>query len=76
MQAFPNPHSVLVMDNFTTHHGAAVLDAVESVGALVHHTAAYSCDMQPAESMFSFVKAYLRGANKARLDTVRAGRVR
>ena len=71
MQPFPNPHSVLVMDNFTTHHGEAVLSEVAAAGGVTLHTPAYGCDMTPVEHIFSKAKAYLRGVHKARLDTVR-----
>lgn len=75
MQPFPNPHSVLVMDNFTTHWGTQVLEAVEEAGGVVHHTPPYSCDMSPIEPPFAKIKAYLRGAHKARLEVVRGVRL-
>jgi len=70
LQPHPAPLSVVVMDNFVTHHNVDVLDAIEATGAVVHHTPAYSPDMTPIELPFAKIKAHLRGPHKARLEQV------
>ena len=71
LQPYPSPHSVVVMDNFVTHHNTEVLAEIEAAGALVHHTPPYSPDMTPIELPFAKIKAYLRGAQRERLEAVR-----
>lgn len=71
LQPYPAPLSVVVMDNFVTHHNEDVFEAIEATGAVVHHTPAYSPDMTPIELPFAKIKAHLRGPHKARLEQVR-----
>ena len=60
-----NPHSVLIMDNYSIHHIHAVVKMVHEVGALVHFLHSYSPDYNPIEETFSKVKAYLKAMDIA-----------
>ena len=48
-----NPHSVLVMDNYSIHHIGSIAEMVQGVGALVHFLPPYSPDYNPIEEAFS-----------------------
>ena len=60
LQAHPHAHSVVVQDNFVTHHDEEFKGLVETAGAIWIHTPPYSPDMNPIELVFAQVKAYLR----------------
>ena len=51
-----NPHSVVVLDNYTIHHITEVKSMLEEIGVLVHFLPPYSPDFNPIEEAFSKVK--------------------
>ena len=60
MQPFPNPHSVLLMDNCSIHHTQAVKDLLQQAGIVTMYLPPYSPDLMPLEESFSCVKYYLK----------------
>ena len=56
------PGQVVVVDNFSAHRGARVMDLVEAAGCEVLYLPSYSPDLNPIEHMFSKLKGYLRMA--------------
>jgi transposase len=60
MNRFPEPNSVLVMDNAQIHHNGRIASIVEARGALIQYLPAYSPDLNPIEKGFSVYKATLR----------------
>ena len=55
-----SPHSVVIMDNCSSHHIHEVAAMIEKVGALIHFLPRYSPDLVPIELLFSKVKKTLR----------------
>jgi transposase len=60
MQIFPNPHSVLIMDNCSIHHTDEVTSLLQNLGIVAMYLPPYSPDLMPLEESFSYVKNYLR----------------
>ena len=60
MLPFPNPRSIVVMDNCSIHHVEQVTALLEEAGILVLFLPPYSPDLNPIESVFGFVKGYLK----------------
>ena len=60
MQAFPNPNSVLILDNCSVHHTDEVTTLLQSAGLVTMYLPPYSPDMMPLEESFSYIKNYLR----------------
>lgn len=60
MQPFPNPYSVVVMDDCSIHHTTEVAEVFQQVGIPVVYLPPYSPDLMPLEESFSSVKNYLR----------------
>jgi transposase len=56
------PGDVVVWDNLKPHHDAAVVRAIERVGAHVEPLPPWSPDLTPIEKMYSKVKEFLRAA--------------
>lgn len=54
------PGDVVVMDNLSSHQSAAVIEAIESAGAMVWFLPPYSPDLNPIEKLWSKVKSWLR----------------
>lgn len=54
-----NPKSIVVLDNASIHHTAAVEATIRSVGAIVRYLPPYSPDMNPLEEVFAEVKQFL-----------------
>jgi transposase len=54
------PGDVVVWDNLRPHKNAAVIAAIEAVGARVEPLPAYSPDLTPVEELVSKVKEFLR----------------
>lgn len=52
--------SVLVMDNWTVHHGDDVRDLVEACGCELLYLPTYSPDLNPIEHLFAKVKAFVK----------------
>ena len=60
MLPFPNPRSILVMDNCSIHHVDYVQDFIRDCGILLLFLPPYSPDYNPIESVFGFIKGYLK----------------
>nr|GAT43019.1 predicted protein [Mycena chlorophos] len=60
MKPYPQPNSVLVMDNASTHHFEGLREIVEGRGMHLIYLPAYSPDFNPIEEGFSAMKAWLR----------------
>jgi hypothetical protein len=52
--------SILVMDNWTVHHGSEIKELVESYACKLRYLPAYSPDFNPIELIFSKIKAFLK----------------
>lgn len=59
--------SVLVMDNWTVHHGDDVRDLVDAAGCELLYLPTYSPDLNPIEHLFAKLKAFVK---RLRPDTV------
>lgn len=61
-QLLPNlkQGSILVMDNWTVHHGQDVRRLIESHQCTVRYLPAYSPDFNPIEHIFSKIKAFVK----------------
>jgi len=57
-----NPGDIVIMDNLGSHKGAAVRDAIRSVGARLLFLPPYSPDLNPIEQVFAKLKLLLRKA--------------
>lgn len=55
-----SPGDVVVMDNLSSHKGAAVRRIIEAAGASLRYLPAYSPDLNPIEQAFAKLKAHLR----------------
>lgn len=60
MQPYPNPNSVLIMDNCSIHHGGRVAELAVARGVLLLYLPPYSPDFNPTEKAFAVLKAHLR----------------
>jgi len=60
MNPYPQPNSVLVMDNAIQHHFDGLREMVEARGCRLQYLPAYSPDLNPIEEGFSAMKADLR----------------
>ena len=58
------PGDVVIMDNLSSHKGARVRAAIESVGAHLRFLPPYSPDLNPIELAFSKLKSQLRKAGE------------
>lgn len=54
------PGSILVLDNWTVHHGDAVSELVEAAGCELLYLPTYSPDLNPIEHLFAKVKAFIK----------------
>lgn len=52
--------SVLVMDNWTVHHGDEVRELVERFGCDLLYLPTYSPDLNPIEHLFAKIKAFIK----------------
>lgn len=52
--------SVLVLDNWTVHHGDDVRDLVDAAGCELLYLPTYSPDLNPIEHLFAKVKAFIK----------------
>ena len=59
--------SVLVMDNWTGHHGDEVRDLAERFGCELLYLPTYSPDLNPIEHLFAKIKAFVK---RLRPDTI------
>ena len=58
------PGDIVIMDNLSSHKGAAVRRALREAGAKLIFLPPYSPDLNPIEQVFSKIKALLRKAGK------------
>ena len=54
------PGDIAVMDNLSSHKGAAIRVAIEAAGAELRYLPPYSPDLNPIEQAFAKLKALLR----------------
>jgi len=52
--------SIVVMDNWTVHHGEEVRELVERFGCELLYLPTYSPDLNPIEHLFAKVKAFIK----------------
>lgn len=52
--------SVLVMDNWTVHHGDDVRDLVDAAGCELLYLPTYSPDLNPIEHLFAKIKMFVK----------------
>lgn len=57
--------SVLVMDNWTIHHGYEVRDLVQEFGCELLYLPTYSPDFNPIEHLFAKIKTVIKKAKPA-----------
>ena len=69
-----NPNSIVVMDNASIHHVQGVTDSIIQTGALLRFLPPYSPDLNPAEQVFSKIKAIMK-ANDGLFQVYSAPRV-
>ena len=59
--------TVIVMDNWTVHHGEEIRDLVQEFGCELLYLPTYSPDLNPIEHLFAKVKAVIK---KAKPDSI------
>jgi transposase len=57
---WPEPNSVLVMDNASFHRGSSIKELCEEAGVMLFFLSPYSPDLNPIEELFSQLKAFVR----------------
>lgn len=57
---WPEPRSVLVMDNASIHHSDRIRDMCSEVGVVLLYLPPYSPDLNPIEEFFAELKAFIR----------------
>lgn len=57
---WPEPNSVLVMDNASFHQSASIKNLCDEAGVILHFLSPYSPDLNPIEELFSQLKAFIR----------------
>ncbi len=62
--------SVLVMDNWTVHHGDDVRSFVEDYGCELLYLPTYSPDLNPIEHLFAKLKAFIKALRPDTTDTL------
>ena len=62
--------SVLVLDNWTVHHGDDVRDLVDAAGCKLLYLPTYSPDLNPIEHLFAKVKAFVKALRPDSTDTL------
>jgi transposase len=64
------PGDIVVMDNLSSHKGAAILRAIRAAGAKLIFLPPYSPDLNPIEQVFAKLKTLLRRANARTIEAV------
>jgi hypothetical protein len=64
-----DPGSILVMDNWTVHHGEDIRLLVEQYDCQLRYLPTYSPDFNPIEHIFAKVKAFIKA--KRPMETVK-----
>lgn len=62
--------SVLVMDNWTVHHGDEVRDLAQRFGCELLYLPTYSPDLNPTEHLFAKVKAFVKRLRPNTIDNL------
>ncbi len=62
--------SVLIMDNWTVHHGEEVRELVDAAGCELLYLPTYSPDFNPIEHLFAKVKAFVKRLRPDTLDNL------
>jgi transposase len=57
---FPDPKSVIILDNASSHCDPIIAEAIHAKGCLVRYLFSYSPDFSPIELSFSVLKAWVR----------------
>ena len=65
---WPEPKSILVMDNCKIHHSEKVLALCEAAGVLVRFLPPYSPSLNPIEESFHDLKLYIRKMFRTRYE--------
>lgn len=60
--------SILIMDNWTIHHGQDIRDLVASYNCELIYLPAYSPDFNPIEYLFAKIKAFIRALRPMNLQ--------
>ena len=60
--------SVIIMDNWSVHHGDDVRDLVEAYGCELLYLPTYSPDLNPIEHLFAKLKAFIKALRPDSLD--------
>src|SRR5579862_7245174 len=60
MDEFPNPKSVIVIDNAKIHHSQELVELVQGYGCKIEWLPPYSPDYNPIEEAFSTIKNWMR----------------
>ncbi len=63
-----SPGSVIVMDNWTVHHGEEVRELALRFGCELLYLPTYSPDLNPIEHLFAKVKAFIKALRPDSLD--------
>lgn len=64
------PGDVVVMDNLSSHKGAAIRQAIEAAGASLLYLPPYSPEFNPIENAFAKLKALLRKEAARTVETL------
>ena len=62
--------SVLVLDNWTVHHGEEVRALTERFGCELLYLPTYSPDLNPIEHLFAKVKAFIKSLRPATINAL------
>jgi transposase len=57
---WPNPRSVLIMDNASFHHSKKIQRLCDDAGVILRYLPPYSPDLNPIEEFFGELKTYIR----------------
>lgn len=64
------PGDIVIMDNLSSHKGAAIRQAIEAAGAILLFLPPYSPDFNPIENAFAKLKALLRAAAERTVEAL------
>lgn len=62
--------SILVLDNWTVHHGSDIKKLVDSYACQLRYLPAYSPDFNPIELVFSKIKAFVKALRPKETPTL------
>ena len=66
------PGTIVILDNLSVHHKAAIREVIEARGCRLLFLPSYSPDLTPIELAFSKIKAYLRRVGARTHETLQA----